>query len=63
VEFNECRKSAEFVSLTPKGARVYELEAEGMSFDAALEIADSEYSRDGLGPRPGAGGFARAADA
>lgn len=38
----------QFVSLTPKALRLDELLAQGMSFDEALTIADSEYSSDGV---------------
>lgn len=50
----------EFANFTPKGVRVLWLIAEGMGFDEALAIADSEYTSDGLSLRPGAVAPARA---
>lgn len=37
-----------FVSFTPKGVRMLQLQAEGMSFDEAFAIADREFTSDGL---------------
>jgi hypothetical protein len=42
------------LSLTPKAKRIDELRAQGMSFDEAFAIADSEYTSDGLSLKPGA---------
>lgn len=44
----------QFVSLTPKAMRVQELRGQGMSFDEAFAIADSEYSSNGMALKPGA---------
>lgn len=38
----------QYVVPTPKAKRVQELRAQGMSFDKAFAIADSEYSNDGM---------------
>lgn len=38
----------QYVSLTLKAMRVQQLRAEGHSFDEAFEIADSEYTINGM---------------
>lgn len=52
-------EQGQFASPTPKAMRVQELRAQGMSFDDAFEIADSEYSNDGITLKPGAHASAR----
>jgi hypothetical protein len=37
-----------FFSLTPKALRVEELRAQGMNFNDALNVADREYTSDGM---------------
>src|SRR5882757_801444 len=40
------------IMITPKGMRFQELCAQGKSPDEAIAIADSEYSSDGMQPKP-----------
>jgi hypothetical protein len=37
-----------FVSFTPKAQRLNELRAQGIEFEEAFAIADSEYTSDGM---------------
>jgi hypothetical protein len=47
-------KARQSISLTPKALRVQELRSQGMSFDEAFGLADSEYSGDGMSLKPAA---------